>query len=88
MHKFFINYLQTRYEWRLITTISLEVIMKISTPLKEFFRYESGTVHDEFFNILLRFRNGLASRETTDRRTDDDIIANMNLSSRSLKTLP
>ena len=39
--------------------------MKISTPLKEFFRYESGAVHDEFFNTPLRFRNGLASREVT-----------------------
>ena len=37
--------------------------MKISTPLKEFFRYESGAVHDEFLNIPLRFHNGLASRD-------------------------
>ena len=36
--------------------------MKISTPPKEFFRYESGAVHDEFFKIPLRFHNGLASR--------------------------
>ena len=36
--------------------------MKISTPLKEFFRYESWAVHDEFLNIPLRFHNELASR--------------------------
>jgi len=38
--------------------------MKISTPLKEFFRYESGVVYDEILNIPLRFHNEFASRVT------------------------
>jgi len=37
--------------------------MKISTPLKECVRYESGAVHDEFLNIPLQFHNELASRD-------------------------